>query len=83
MATKKTEEYSKLREVSRDVIVEAGRHRSIADAGFFKTQVQVSINNQSKFYIYVNLDSIDDDRIRFFKKDLYENRKNQKNNEIP
>lgn len=27
MAAKKMEEYSKLREVSHDVIVEAGRHR--------------------------------------------------------
>lgn len=74
IATKKMEEYSKLREISRDVIVEAGRHRSIADAGFFKTQVQVSINNQSKFHIYADLEAINDDRVRFFKKDLYESR---------
>lgn len=74
MATKKMEEYSMLKEVNRDVIVEAGRHRSITDASFY--QSQMALNISSKFYIYANLDSIDDDRIRFFRKDLYESRKN-------
>ncbi|CCE26038.1 g014 [Yersinia phage phiR1-37] len=74
IATKRMEEYSKLQEVNRDVVLEAGRSRSLSDVAYYRAQMAISIS--SKFAVYANLDKINDDRVRFQKKDLYEGRKN-------